>query len=105
MAHVQRDRATRDRWREEMWREQRGQCHWCKGQMSERGGPTSTYFPTFEHLVPRAHGGTSRRENLVLAHRGCNVLRGAPEPQRQGGHEDMPTALYEAFKRAGLVSA
>lgn len=31
---------------------------------------------TVDHVIPRAVGGTDRRENLVLAHRRCNGTRG-----------------------------
>lgn len=46
-------------------------CHWC-------GRPATVNDPlTADHLIPRAHGGTSTRENLVPAHRSCNSRRGA----------------------------
>lgn len=31
--------------------------------------------PSIDHIVPRAHGGSDRRENLQLAHRGCNSAK------------------------------
>lgn len=105
MMGTQRDKATRDRWRQEMWQDQRGLCHWCRKPMSRSVPDNHPDFPTFEHLIPTASGGTSRRSNLALAHRGCNNNRGAPVVVRSAGYDGMPTALYEAFKRAGLVSA
>lgn len=52
-------------------------CCWCgepidPAQAATRG-PLS---PTREHLVPRSLGGSNRAENLLLAHRRCNGLRG-----------------------------
>lgn len=41
-------------------------CHWCGGQAS-----------TADHLVPRAHGGSSDDGNLVAACLTCNSSRGA----------------------------
>ncbi len=43
-------------------------CYWCGAPMDE---------PTIEHLIPRSMGGTHRMSNLRLAHRECNMLRGA----------------------------
>ena len=92
-------------WRRKMWRAQQGLCHWCRHPMAKDGGPTADDFPTFEHLIPRSHGGLTCPANLVLVHRLCNQERGAPEPILNTETEAPPTALYEAFKRAGLVSA
>jgi len=33
-----------------------------------------------DHVIPRARGGSSSRENLRLAHRGCNSRRGQQSP-------------------------
>jgi 5-methylcytosine-specific restriction endonuclease McrA len=41
-------------------------CRWC-GQPSE----------TADHILPRAHGGDDRRENLTGACTACNLARGA----------------------------
>lgn len=30
-----------------------------------------------EHLIPKAHGGSNRPENLALAHKWCNKLKGS----------------------------
>jgi len=31
---------------------------------------------TFDHIIPRAHGGSNRADNLWPAHRRCNEARG-----------------------------
>jgi 5-methylcytosine-specific restriction endonuclease McrA len=54
-------------------------CCWCGRKLTEATA-------TIEHLVPHAHRGSNRRENLALACAPCNNLRGhAPAeaaPQR-----------------------
>lgn len=49
---------------------QRGRCQYCirKFTLQEL---------TWDHVVPRSKGGTSQRENLVLACHKCNNLKGA----------------------------
>jgi 5-methylcytosine-specific restriction endonuclease McrA len=39
--------------------------------------------PTVEHLLPRSRGGTSRRDNLVLAHRFCNNMAADKTPEEK----------------------
>lgn len=40
-----------------------------------RDGDHARYI-TFDHIVPRSHGGTDRPDNLRLAHQQCNRERG-----------------------------
>jgi len=35
-----------------------------------------TEYITFDHIIPRADGGTDDPRNLQLAHQGCNIARG-----------------------------
>jgi 5-methylcytosine-specific restriction endonuclease McrA len=39
--------------------------------------PNSPDYITFDHIVPRAHGGVTSPMNLRLAHRYCNEMRGS----------------------------
>jgi DNA-binding transcriptional ArsR family regulator len=50
-------------------------CHLCSGVIDdgEPGGPWSF---TWDHLVPRALGGSDDAANLRPAHRRCNIRRG-----------------------------
>lgn len=37
------------------------------------------FLCTADHVIPRAKGGTNRRENIVAACRGCNEVRSNAE--------------------------
>ncbi len=80
MAH---DLAKRDGW----------ECHYChkplisasKRWAIDRGmnpynypdEPVSAEGAEIDHVIPRSKGGTDDIDNLVLACRGCNFLKGA----------------------------
>jgi len=59
--------ATRDEFR----------CQYCGGR-----------FPlkklTYDHVIPRAHGGRTRWENIVMACYGCNEKKGNRTPEQAG---------------------
>lgn len=38
--------------------------------------PHSNEYITFDHKIPRSHGGNDKLENLRLAHQLCNMQRG-----------------------------
>ena len=63
-----------------LYAEQRGRCALCGGGMRiKRSGRVSGTQPraaSFDHIVPRACGGTDDPSNLRLAHRACNMRRG-----------------------------
>lgn len=48
---------------------QKPNCRWCNKTLTKRTA-------TLEHVVPKAHGGTNRWENLALACSKCNSARG-----------------------------
>ena len=43
-------------------------CGLCKQPVEEKDA-------TLDHIIPRSHGGTSRWDNLQLAHRECNEIK------------------------------
>ena len=53
-----------DELRRRQAKEQRGRCFYCHLQLRDD--------MTWEHLVPRAHGGDNRMANMRVAHRKCN---------------------------------
>jgi 5-methylcytosine-specific restriction endonuclease McrA len=75
-----RDAKTRAQWRDRLLREQNGLCGLCGNRFPEPGLLDSSvdigFAPTFDHIVPKAHGGEDALENLRLAHRACNHIRG-----------------------------
>lgn len=60
--------AERDGWR----------CHLCGAEVEQCGG--TAHEPkgaTVDHIIPIALGGTHTWDNVALAHRRCNISRGA----------------------------
>jgi hypothetical protein len=53
---------------------QGGRCFYCATLLNEAQWHTK---PTFDHVRPRAHGGTNAPENLVLACLPCNSAKGS----------------------------
>jgi hypothetical protein len=56
---------------------QNWRCCWCGIRMEGNGIDWDA--PTFEHVVPRSKGGLDELDNLVIACRQCNGLRGNGE--------------------------
>ena len=61
-------------------------CWWCHLSFTTRGA----MLRTIEHVVPRSLGGTDDLDNLRLAHRFCNAVR---------GRDDFETARQVARQR------
>lgn len=83
-----RDAETRARWRELLWLKQKGRCGLCGHRFPLPGdGLHATvhegFAPTFDHIVPRAAGGSDEFENLRLVHRACNYIRGDRDGMRR----------------------
>ena len=51
-------------------------CHICHRKVDMNLSGKTKWGPTIEHIVPVSLGGTNDSDNLVLAHRYCNVARG-----------------------------
>jgi 5-methylcytosine-specific restriction endonuclease McrA len=66
-------------YREALMAGQGGRCAYCGVPLSLRpippGQPPRPDAATLDHRVPRALGGGTRWENLVLACRGCNQAK------------------------------
>lgn len=66
-----------------MFNAQKGLCHWCGKKMqmntlrtNENGNvKDNPQFASFEHVIPKAMGGTRNSANIVLAHAACNRRR------------------------------
>ena len=69
--------ARKDRIRKRMYKKQAGLCWICGETMAisklQAGKPR---YATFDHLLPRADGGSNVQANIRLAHQQCNNLRG-----------------------------
>jgi 5-methylcytosine-specific restriction endonuclease McrA len=55
---------------------QQGKCWLCGLQMRDTGKKTHPLFATWDHVLPVSKGGSNKQENLMLAHRECNIRRG-----------------------------
>jgi 5-methylcytosine-specific restriction endonuclease McrA len=65
------------RLKDQLYAKQDGKCWLCDKVMSI--GPGFVNHPkmaSFDHVIPRAKGGTNKVANLKLAHRDCNIRRG-----------------------------
>ena len=80
-----------------------GVCWLCSSDVDLDVPRTAPGAPTVDHVVPRAHGGTSDPANLRLAHRRCNGARGSRLPELEWP-ADLPVLdaapLWPAVRRA-----
>lgn len=51
-------------------------CQLCGEQVDINAAANSAWSPTLDHITPRSRGGSDDPENLRLAHRWCNSVRG-----------------------------
>jgi 5-methylcytosine-specific restriction endonuclease McrA len=83
-----------------VWNKCKGRCWLCGEQVGFYGGVLPD-AGTLDHVVPRARGGRSTLENLKLAHRKCNIARGAPHvPRKPKPQPSNQAALLAAAIRA-----
>jgi 5-methylcytosine-specific restriction endonuclease McrA len=63
--------------RENVFKRDKGRCQYCDCVVRRNE-------ITYDHVVPRRSGGKSSWENLVLACRGCNQVKGGRTPVQAG---------------------
>lgn len=63
-------------------------CHWCRERMDAVYKDHDRYA-SFEHLIPRRLGGRFTRDNIVLAHAGCNRKRENKNHLPRYAHDPM----------------
>lgn len=61
--------------RENVFARDRGRCQYC-------GKPVKRPDATYDHVVPRAHGGLTRWDNIVIACLPCNQRKGGRTPDQ-----------------------
>jgi hypothetical protein len=54
-----------------------GRCQYCDAPLTRHTG-------TFDHVIPRSHGGKVTWSNIVLCCKSCNAEKGARTPQQAG---------------------
>lgn len=109
MGTSKKSRRDRNR-RKDLFEKQEGKCFWCTLIMdmnplrqTESGRwKENQAFASFEHLIPKSHGGSNRASNIVLAHLACNnkrhIRRWPHDPVY--GEAAGKTAMQSAFERA-----
>jgi 5-methylcytosine-specific restriction endonuclease McrA len=55
---------------------QQGKCWLCGEPMRNAGKNTHPLAATWDHVLPVSKGGSGKQDNLMLAHRECNIRRG-----------------------------
>ena len=56
-----------------------GICHICGTLCDITADPNSNSYPSIDHVLPISKGGKDKWDNVMLAHRLCNSLRGNRE--------------------------
>lgn len=63
---------------EELYNRQGGLCFWCARKLNKIGSDDEQPLaPTLDHLAVKAIRGKPARDNLVVACRNCNAIRGS----------------------------
>ena len=105
--HPFKHRPTREAWFRALMRRQNSRCGICGHRFPEPGelhpDCEAAFIPTFDHILPRSHGGPDEFANFRLAHRSCNFRRGdgTSEMQLPPG---VPKVLRVAAKRAAVTA-
>ena len=63
--------------RKNVWLRDKGRCQYC-------GKPVSLKNMTFDHVIPRAQGGTTTWRNIVTADFKCNSKKDNKTPEQAG---------------------
>ncbi len=81
--------------RQNVYARDKGRCQYC-------GVPVSRMEATYDHVVPRAQGGQTVWENIVIACVGCNQKKGGRRPAEAGmrllSTPVKPTSLPDTFR-------
>ena len=92
--------------RENVYTRDKGRCQYCRKRLTR---PESTY----DHVKPRAQGGKTRWENIVIACVVCNQRKGGRTPAQAGMHlgqvpvkpKSLPETLRLTFTRSQTPKA
>ncbi|WP_153301198.1 HNH endonuclease [Priestia flexa] len=60
---------------ERLMKRDKGICYLCNESVDIKLDPNHDYYPSIEHVIPVAKGGTHSWDNVKLAHRKCNYLK------------------------------
>lgn len=60
-----------------LYERDKGICWLCGGQCDYSADTNDNSYPSIDHIIPIAKGGLDKWNNIKLAHRGCNSVKGA----------------------------
>lgn len=78
-----------------------GRCHICRKQLAFKnyGAPGERGAWEVEHSVPRAKGGSNRRQNLYPAHVTCNRAKGSRSTSQARAKHGFKNAPFSSDQR------
>jgi 5-methylcytosine-specific restriction endonuclease McrA len=59
-------------------------CNWDDIEYKDGKAKAGESYPSIDHIIPLSKGGTQSWENVKLAHRHCNSIKGVYEARRMG---------------------
>lgn len=59
-------------------------CNWDDIEYKDGKPKAGESYPSIDHIIPLSKGGTQSWENVKLAHRHCNSIKGVYEARRMG---------------------
>lgn len=62
---------------EKLFARDEGICWICGGRCDKDADSNDNMYPSVDHVIPISHGGKDSWDNVKLAHRLCNTLKGA----------------------------
>jgi hypothetical protein len=64
--------------KQKLWDRTNGLCFWCGKKTLHPSSPihNNPMYPTLDHVIPKAAGGTLASGNIVVACKSCNSIRG-----------------------------
>lgn len=79
---------------EAVWKRDKGRCWLCKCYVDLTLDPNDELYGSIEHVIPLSRGGKDRWENVALAHRRCNRIKGNRADIRAIREEIFSDPLY-----------
>ena len=62
---------------EKLYKRDKGICHICTDKVNMNLNTNDNMYGSIDHVIPLAKGGTHTWDNVKLAHRICNSIKGA----------------------------
>jgi 5-methylcytosine-specific restriction endonuclease McrA len=63
------------------------------------GDPSSEFYPTRDHKIPKSRGGANHKTNIVLACASCNNEKGDMPPQEFAVYREVTAGIPHRISR------